>query len=50
MEEKDWRRLQSKITEAGFTGRAKLTRYMEKIARETIIFVQGNVKITFEAK
>lgn len=36
----DWRRLQLKIAEH-FSGKGKLERFMEKVAREHIIFIQG---------
>jgi len=51
LDEKDWKNLQRKIFECGFEGKGKFERFMEKICRETLIFITGekaNLKISVE--
>ena len=50
LEDSDWRKLQTKIFENGFTGKGKFERFMEKICHEHIIFLKGEstIKISIE--
>ena len=50
LEDKDWNKLQSKITQIGIQGKGKLERFMEKIARERIFFIQGDSNFEFKIK
>ena len=48
MEDKDWNLIQQKIAEQGFSGKGKVERFMEKIARTRLFFIQGTGKIKIE--
>jgi len=45
LEDNDWKQLQLKVEEQGFEGKGKLERFIEKICRDRIIFIQGQGKI-----
>jgi len=45
MDDKDFELIKQKIQENGFSGKGQLERFMEKIAKHKIIFVQGSGKI-----
>ena len=50
IEDKDWNKIQSKITQIGIHGKGKLERFMEKIARERVFFVQGECDFELKVK
>jgi len=47
MDDKDWKRLQEKVSEY-FEGKGKLERFMEKVAREKVVFIQGEGRIVIK--
>lgn len=49
LDEEDIKALKRKVEAAGFTGRGSLNRYLEKIAREDIAFLDSNVKAILAA-
>jgi len=42
LDDKDWKKLLIKISESGFEGKGKFERFIEKICREHIIFIEGD--------
>lgn len=50
IEEYDWNRIQSKIKQLGISGKGKLERFMEKIARERVFFIQGDTDFELKIK
>ncbi len=50
MDERDWKRILQKVADEGFEGRGKVERFMEKIARERVIFIRGEGKIEIFVK
>lgn len=44
LEREDIKKLIKKANESGFTGKGAISRYVEKIAREPICFLDDNVK------
>ena len=50
LEDLDWKLILQKIKDEGLEGKGKLERFMEKIAREKIIFIRGEGKITISVK
>lgn len=49
LETEDLKRLKDKAEALGFIGRANLTRYIEKIARSEIAFLDSNVRAFVKA-
>jgi len=50
MDEKDWKLILYKIEEQGFKGKGKFERFMEKVARDKVIFIEGSGEITISVK
>ena len=44
LEPEDEKNLKSKMKQLGFTGRGSLRKFLEKISREDIVFLDENVK------
>lgn len=49
LEHSDVARLRQKAEALGFTGRGSLNRYLEKLSKESIIFLDSNARQLLEA-
>jgi len=49
LEQEDINRLKDKANAIGFTGRGSISRYIEKLSRESVIFLDSNCKAMLEA-
>ena len=49
LEEEDERRLKAKANQAGFEGRGSTTKYIEKVCREPVVFLDDNTKTLLKA-
>lgn len=49
IEEQDLNRLKDKANHMGFVGRGAVGHYIIKIARESVVFLDDNVKAVFKA-
>ena len=49
LEEQDLQKLKSKATQSGFEGRGYITRFIEKVSREPIVFLDSNTKTMLKA-
>jgi len=50
LDSRDIKLIEQKIEEEGLSGKGKWERFMEKIAREKLIFIQGEGKIEIIVK
>jgi len=49
LEEQDREKLKQKAAALGFEGRGSLSKYIQKVAREPIAFIERGVKIILES-
>jgi len=48
LEEEDYKKLKTKAEALGFIGKGSVSHYIEKIAREPVVFIDENSKAIFK--
>ena len=49
LEPEDWKKLEKKADTLNFTGKGSLSRYIEKVAKEPIVFMDSNARTLLDA-